>query len=126
MRPFGGLALAFIGLLLGVLLLVGCGYQTTGPEPQGGPADVQILSEDFECSGRWDCHITGVVENRGDGDAELVSVKAEFFDQNGIRLDTGWDYIGDLRPGQSAYYDISCWWLDGCPATYDIWVDWWE
>jgi len=115
--------------LLGALLLVACEYKTTGPSPQIGTADVQILTEELNCEPSWwgedyTCYITGIVENTGDGDASGVSLEAEFFDRYGIRLDTGFAYIGDLRPGQSAYYEV--YYSGERPSTYEIWVDWWE
>lgn len=68
---------------------------------------------------------TGTVTNFGDGDARVVSVEAEFFDALCIRLDTGLDYIGDLRAGQSSYFDVS-YYEKQCPNDYEIWAEWLE
>lgn len=123
-------------LLLGILLVSGvvcCEFETTGPEFQPGEADVQILTQDLICETHtWSdyckCHITGTVKNFGDADASGVMIEAEFYDIHGIRLDTGHDFIGDLRAGQSAYYEVLYYGEQGkqCPNDYEIWVEWWE
>ena len=73
-----------------------------------------------------DCNLTGTIKNVGDGDAGGVSVEAEFFDAQGVKIDEGWDYIGDLGTGVSAAFDIDYWLNEECPASFEVWAEWWD
>jgi hypothetical protein len=70
----------------------------------------------------YDCHVTGTVKNTGSADATWVEVYVDFNDNNSVRIDSCSSYIGDLRAGQSAYYDVSCFGgLNKLPATFTVW-----
>ncbi len=139
----------FVGIFFLIALIgtgIACDLESTAPEPQSGGADIQILTHNLDCEAppdiqilnhnlncethEWsdycDCSITGTVKNVGDGDAEGLSVEAEFFDAHGIRIDESSDYIGELSAGQSAYFDIF-YYETQCPNNYDIWTeDWYD
>ena len=135
-------------LLLGILLVSGlaCGggleatptptpTLTPTPTPTATPMpEVQILYHDLTCEyapatqwtvGFYDCDVTGVVKNTGTSDAEWVTVYADFFDVNNIRIKTGLDFIGDLGAGQSAYFDVF-YYDERYPDHYEIWVEYYE
>ena len=95
------------------------------PTPTPGAADLQILSDNLDCTeGTLGliCHLTGAVKNIGDRDAEEVVVKAEFFDANGVKLSDDFAYVGNLRAGKQATYDVV---YDGAqvPSTYEVWAE---
>lgn len=73
-------------------------------------------------TGECNCELTGTVKNLGDDDATGVTVEAMFLDAEGVKLGDGHDYVGDLLPGQSAYFDV---WYGGeeCPASYVVWAE---
>jgi len=91
------------------------------------PPEIEILTQDFSCdksewSDYWDCEITGTVKNVGNSDATGFSVKATFFDSQGIKISDGSDYPGELEAGQTAYYDIG-YFKTQQPQTYEIYID---
>ena len=121
------LIIACITLLV---CIASCSFESTGPEHKSGDADVQINSEDFDCeplewTDIYSCYIAGEVTNMGDGDASVVSIHAEFFDSKGIKIEECLDYIGDLRVGQTAYYEVQ-YYNEKYPDDYTIWAEWME
>lgn len=121
-----------IGLLLCGMLVAGLACEMESTRPDGGStqgdAEIRIDSDTLNCekgeySSYYDCTLTGTVTNIGDGDASMVEVNVEFFSSSGIKIKSDWDYIGELRAGGSAYYDL--WYFDQrYPDDYDIWAEW--
>ena len=119
-------------LLLCILLVSACTCSSTGPEQEPATADVQILTENLNCEGisvePFDCHcnLTGTVKNIGDGDAEWVTVRAEFFDTYGKKSGYGSEVLSHLlSAGEFAKYAIF-YRERQCPIVYAVWADWKE
>ncbi len=119
-------------LPLGILLVIACTCSSTEPEPTPTPtpepaSDLQILTENLNCyevtAGpySWRCELTGTVKNMGDEDAEMIAVRAEFFDTYGEKLSYISDVVGDLHAGEWVNYDIV---YTGAqrPVTYEVWA----
>ena len=123
-------------LLLGILLVTACTCSSTEPEPEPGTvtADVQIITENLNCHDislgplNCECYLTGTVRNIGDGDANSVVVKAEFFDTYGTRLGDASVVAGStgaLHVEESASYSMN-FRESECPVTYAVWAEWKE
>ena len=121
-------------LLLGILLVTACTSSSTPPDTETVTADVQIITENLNCHDislgplNCECYLTGTVRNIGDGDANSVVVKAEFFDTYGTKLGDASDIAGGtgaLSVGESASYSMN-FRESECPVTYAVWAEWKE
>ena len=132
--------LIVLAVALVVLTSAGC-FETksTSPQPGGGEpiagetstpeTQAEILQHSQECEelGRyWNCTVTGVVKNVSSDDLDMVEVYVEWYDASGVMLKRGWDYIGDLRAGQSARFEAGWYYEKVRPDHYVIWAEWTE
>jgi len=121
-------------LLLSILLVTACSSSSTPPDTETVTADVQIITENMNCQDislgplNCECYLTGTIRNIGDGDANSVVVKAEFFDTYGTKLGDASDIAGGtgaLSVGESASYSMR-FQESECPITYAVWAEWKE
>ena len=121
-------------LPLSILLVTACSSSSTPPDTETVTADVQIITENMNCHEislgplNCECYLTGTVRNDGDGDANSIVVKVDFFDTYGTRLGVATDIVGStgaLSVGESASYSMS-FRESECPITYAVWAEWKE
>jgi hypothetical protein len=96
----------------------------------GASADIRVMNDDLDCvTSAWsdycNCDLTGAVKNFG-GDASGVTVHADFTDDLDVKVAEGSSYVGQLKAGQSAqfnvpYYELEC--PDGFEITVAEWTD---
>ena len=55
----------------------------------------------------YPAHVTGIVQNRSDKRLSSVTVKAKYYDADGVRLSDGTVEITDLDPGEKAEFSIA-------------------
>ncbi len=121
-----GAAMKYIVTLAAILVLIataGCYGGMSLP-----PTYVRILNHSQECerSATGDyctCYVRGAVANMGEYAADEVDVSVEWYDANGALLGEASEPIFDLRPGQSAHFELM-YQQRGCPSRYEIWVEW--
>jgi len=115
--------LVTLAAILVLIAIAGCAGGLSLP-----PTYVRILSHSQECE--WSatgdyclCYVRGTVENIGEFAADEIDVCVEWYDANGTLLDEASEPIPDLRPGQSAQFELSYQGI-ACPSRYEIWAEW--
>lgn len=100
-----------IGVIFVFLIMALCGcfsdteYSTNFPSDE----DLQILSHNLTTTPYGSSvMVVGEVKNIGKSQIHGAQIKAKFYDENDVLIDTSFDYISDLNPGEKAYFEIMC------------------
>ena len=95
----------FTGLLVAMLLVIGCAVVNPTP-PQAGKLEVISHNMSKDDSGRVGVSVT--VKNVGSTTVEFAQVKVNFTNAQGNLIDSSSDGVMNLRPGESWNFRIGC------------------
>ena len=103
-------------LLLFTVFFSGCFEEATKyTSDLPSEKDVQILNHNTSYSGFGTTTVTGTAKNIGNKQIS-VQLKAKFYDKNNVLIDTSFDYISDIDPGEIFSFEIPCF---NCGQSYD-------
>jgi len=108
-------------IIVGVIVLLAVGLSgcvedyTAYTSDLPSEKDVQILNHNTSYSGFGTITVTGTAKNIGNKQIS-VQLKAKFYDKNNVLIDTSFDYISDIDPGEIFSFEIPCF---NCGQSYD-------
>ena len=76
-----------------------------------------ITNESFT-EEEYDTYVSGTLTNNASNDWEHVSVSYDFYDAEGVKLDSGYDYCDKLKAGESWKFKASYFGLEEQPSSY--------
>ena len=74
-----------------------------------------ITNESF--TEEYDTYVSGTLTNNASNDWEYVSVSYDFYDAEGVKLDSGYDSCDNLKAGESWKFKASYFGLEEQPAS---------
>jgi hypothetical protein len=113
----------YFGLLLLFVLIAGCSSSSTSNKQVTTPdvPNVKILSHDNSWRSYGGLEVTGVVQN-DDNVMHKVGVTAYCYDQNGVKVDDGFDYITVDPYGGKSTFSAICTDMNNRQGTYKVYI----
>ena len=100
-----GIGITLVFLIVG---FSGCFSDTEYTSDLPSEEDLQILYHNLSYTTYGSVKIVGEEQNIGNNQIHGATIKAKFYDEKDILIDTSMDYISDLNPNEKAYFEIIC------------------